>query len=184
MFDPTIRSLPSRVPGGKFLRLGVTDSATVDRDYRELHELRNLGNFASDQRLILKIDVEGAEWRVIREVSLAELARYDQIVIELHDMKKLTDKKHADDVLIVLRKLLQTHIPFCLHPNNHASLFKADSYWFPDVLEVSYASREKYLPLHPATSATSDLQAPCNERLPEILLNGVCEVPPAGALGH
>jgi hypothetical protein len=48
----------------------------------------------SSDDLILQMDIEGAEWHVLLNVSRDTLRRFRIIVIELHDLERLMDK-HA-----------------------------------------------------------------------------------------
>jgi hypothetical protein len=70
-------------------------------------------NGDSGKRLIVKIDVEGAEWNSLLATPDAVLDRIDQLPMELHGVNEAR-------FLEVVRKLKRTFYPVTLHFNNYA----------------------------------------------------------------
>jgi hypothetical protein len=70
-------------------------------------------NGDAGKNLVVKIDVEGAEWDSLMAISNPVLNRIDQLVMELHG----TDEQHF---LAVVRKLKRIFHPVHIHFNNHA----------------------------------------------------------------
>ena len=70
-------------------------------------------NGDSGKRLIVKIDVEGAEWDSLLATPDAVLDRIDQLPMELHGVNEAR-------FLEVVRKLKRTFYPVTLHFNNYA----------------------------------------------------------------
>ena len=70
-------------------------------------------NGDSGKRLIVKIDVEGAEWDALMATSDAVLARIDQMPMELHGT-------HERRFLQVVQKLKRTFYVVNLHFNNYS----------------------------------------------------------------
>jgi hypothetical protein len=66
-----------------------------------------------DKRLVVKMDVEGAEWDSLLQVPDETLQRIDQLAIELH----FVDQK---DFVKVVRRLKQFFHVVHLHFNNYA----------------------------------------------------------------
>ena len=66
-----------------------------------------------ERRLVVKMDIEGAEWHVIGTVSDTVLARIDQLVVEFHE----TDQRHFVEVM---KKLKRTFVVVHVHFNNAA----------------------------------------------------------------
>jgi hypothetical protein len=104
VFDHTINEVPnvsenvSYFPEG----IGITDSAPLFT--LESHVKR----FVPDgESFILKMDVEGCEWDVIRT---ADLSRVTQLIIELHEMQ--------DAPLDVIEKLNESFYLAHIHGNN------------------------------------------------------------------
>lgn len=74
-------------------------------------------NGDADKHIIIKIDVEGAEWNSILATPEDVLDRMDQLVMEFHGQGKPHFKPHYVDVLKKLKK--QFHL-VNVHYNNHA----------------------------------------------------------------
>jgi hypothetical protein len=70
-------------------------------------------NGDNGKRLIVKIDVEGAEWDALMATPDAVLARIDQMPMELHG-------SHEQRFLAVVRKLKRTFYVVNLHFNNYS----------------------------------------------------------------
>lgn len=78
-FDHTIDKIPRIGSGVEYVREGIS---AVDAD--PLYSLAtHIARYAPDQDITLKIDVEGAEWDVLKT---ADLSRVTQLIIEFHDM--------------------------------------------------------------------------------------------------
>ena len=71
-------------------------------------------NGDAGKRLVMKMDVEGAEWDTLAQASDATLQRIQQIAIELHGVDK------PERNLVVIRRLKQFFYVASLHFNNFA----------------------------------------------------------------
>jgi hypothetical protein len=174
MFDPTVQGPPSPVPSGTFHPIGIGTSAQAERsglDLRPLDALAAMVDTPEHADLILKIDVEGAEWEAL--AAAASLDRYRQIVLELHDLEQLADSASGIRIVSVLERLNETHVSVHAHANNDAPLAHFDAYWLPSVLEVSYVRRDLATTIIPATSMREDLDRPSNPRFADLSLRGL-----------
>jgi hypothetical protein len=70
-------------------------------------------NGDTDKRILLKIDVEGAEWDSLMELSAEALARIDQMPMEMHG----NDEQRFLDLV---RRLKETFYPVNLNFNNYS----------------------------------------------------------------
>ena len=117
------------------------------------------------KRLVIKIDVEGAEWDALLATSDATLARIDQLPMELHG-------SHDRRFLRLIQKLKRTFYVVNLHFNNYSC--SSETAPFPSrayqVLLVN--KRIGVLDLAAAgTPAASALNAPDNPEMPDCQLN-------------
>ena len=86
---------------------------------------------------VLKMDIEKSEWSALEEISEENLSRFDQIIIEFHDIIKLT----LIDYSKVNRVLLKLHQNFDLvwkHENNFSPYFMHRNIRFFDVVETTW----------------------------------------------
>jgi hypothetical protein len=117
-----------------FHPLCIAGEAKVDQEGRIFQSLEQqlADNQHAQSRVIVKMDVEGAEWESLWRTPDAVLQRIDQLVIELHG----TDEQRYLDVV---RKLKQTFYVAHLHANNHTCSEKAAPFpsWVYEVLFVN-----------------------------------------------
>lgn len=93
---------------------------------------------------ILKMDIEGSEWRVLDQISLQDLATFRQIAIEFHGLTDLPEVGQLNLVRGVLDRLLVSHSPVLLHANNCADFRVIGGVAVADVIEVTWLRRDSY----------------------------------------
>jgi hypothetical protein len=180
MFDPTVAGLPEPVPGGVFHRIGIgpTTGLHDGMELRQLDALVTLAGMTTSRELLLKVDVEGAEWA---SLCTTDFAPFQQVLLEMHDLSRLKDAAAATEVLRTVRSLAATHLPVHVHANNEGAFNRYDGRWFPDVIEVSYVRRDLLESVRPATSLVVGLDRPSNPKYPDYDLSGLLTVEPMPA---
>lgn len=101
--------------------------------------------------LLLQMDIEGAEWPVLLNVSDSKLARFRIVVLELHDMERLMDKHAFRIIRAVMDRLLENYYVVHNHPNNYGGLVRAGAIEIPRALEVTLLRRDRTAPTGFAT---------------------------------
>jgi hypothetical protein len=96
------------------------------------HQLARNGD--AGKRIVLKIDVEGAEWDSFIRVPDAVLSRIDQLAVEFHRVRNEDDK-----YLLVVERLKRFFHVAHLHFNNHSCTSDVEPLpgWAYEVLFVS-----------------------------------------------
>jgi hypothetical protein len=173
MFDPTIKRIPAPVENGFFHRIGIGASDSTDSKFVPISKLRAIAGLSEAHNILLKIDVEGAEWTSLRKLPEGELERYSQIAIEMHDLRNISDPEHFSKVIEVLEALNRSHISVHLHANNYAPLANYGTYWFPDAIEVTYVRRQAGIEFLPKKSVQSELDRPNCPTMVDFHLDGV-----------
>ena len=169
MYDHTIDELPEQNPHFHWSKLGIADGETRDDRLKTIDELIKQNHHEDKRNMILKMDVEGAEWGFLSQVDSETLSQFSQITLEFHNVINNRDTKQ---VLEALRKLNITHQLIHVHANNYKNYYIVlGGKKICPVLELTYALRSNYsfiedydivLPL--------DLDAPNNPLQPEIEL--------------
>jgi hypothetical protein len=177
MFDPNVRRLPGRVANGSFHRIGVSGTDDSTARFRPLPELVAIAGLSEEHDLLLKMDVEGAEWSVLATLPDRGLSDYQQVVAELHHLGQLADRVNGERMLTGLRALTRTHVPVHVHANNYSRLWRFDDHWFPDAVEVSFVRRDMVGEIHTATRVRSALDVPSDRRVADIDLEGLLALP-------
>jgi hypothetical protein len=93
-------------------------------------------------RKILKLDIEGSEWEALSNFKNIHL--FDQIVLELHYFQRCVDEQFRKMVLEVLGRIFATHQSIQMSGNNSCGFTILGGVPIPNVLEVTFASRERY----------------------------------------
>ena len=133
-----------------------------DEDGRVFDSMANqfARNGDGAKRLVVKMDVEGAEWDSLLHTSDETLERIDQLAIELHFMN---EPKHIE----VVKRLKQFFHIVHLHFNNHACAERIEPFpaWAYEVLFVN--KRIGVVDESKRWSGPHRLSAPANPRHPD-----------------
>ncbi len=168
MYDHTINGLPEENPRFHWSRLGIADSKNHADDLRTLDELIKANHHEDKHNMILKMDVEKAEWGFFEIVSSETLSRFSQILIEFHG---INDPKCQSKILPALRKLNLTHKLVHIHGQNVGYYVSLGEQIFCDQIEVSYVRRDKYsLDEDYDVNLPLNIDMPADPYIPEISL--------------
>lgn len=144
MFDHTITPPELLSPNMVFEKVGI--STVESKDFTTIEKI--VSNLPTENDLILKIDVEGAEWEVFESLTLETLGRFRQIAAEFHNLHAIDSTKHFERIIASLSKLSQTHFLGNFHINNWASYQLVAGVPLPDVVEVTYIRRVSHVGDH------------------------------------
>jgi hypothetical protein len=94
--------------------------------------------------LILQMDIEGAEWPILADVSQETLAKFRIIVLELHNLDQMLTSVSGNRLVEgVFRKLRIGFTPVHLHPNNCCPSTRYQGLEIPPVLEVTLLRNDR-----------------------------------------
>jgi hypothetical protein len=148
LYDHTVDSAPLKKKFFYFKKEGVGAKKDEDRNTIENH-LNENGD--SEKRLLLQMDVDGAEWDTLIHMSNSVLNLFDQIVIEVHGLS--TDFSEAlnggevysvslDKKIKVFRKINELFYLYHVHANTEGGLHFIGWFKVPDVLELTYVNKK------------------------------------------
>jgi hypothetical protein len=166
-FDGSIDDLPKSVLGLEFRKnfVGDTTLNTTVSINEIIHEMKS-------ERLILKIDVEGAEWRVLGEMSDLHLERFDQIVGEFHGLASIQSNEELEEIIRVLERLRSQFTLINSHPNNWSPYRVIKGVPMPDTIELTFLRNALFSNFVDNGSETGvyELNRPCNPIKPEYFI--------------
>lgn len=144
MYDHTVSGYTLNNPSFHFFKegLGSTFQKTGPLNSLKNYVLRNLHK--NNANMILKIDVEGAEWDFLETVEPATLKQFDQIVIEFHDLVKACPETAWRHKIELMKKMNETHQLIHLHGNNSGFVLNIGNSTFSDSMEATYVLKDKY----------------------------------------
>ena len=140
-YDHTINALPYERKEFHFFKEGISGIDYEDKPLKTLEYYLKRNNHLKNKNMILKMDVEGAEWDFLETVDINILKNFDQIVFEMHNIVRPNDSKR---ILPLLKKINETHNLIHIHGNNCGYQLKIGNTIFPDVIETTYVNKEKY----------------------------------------
>lgn len=142
-FDHTIDAPPYRRARVEFVPKGLATSASATMT--TLDKLLSKGPF---ERPMIKMDIEGAEWKVLASCSDRVFERVPIMVFELHGMLANTPMQN-----LVLTRLLAHHEPVHVHANNVGPVLDVAGHAYPEWLEVTFLRRDLIDVLEPDRGA-------------------------------
>ena len=116
---------------------------------------KNLGNFITLEEWIkiskvdlssdflLQMDIEGNEYDVLNSSSFATLKKFRILVIEFHNLHKLSDSEFHKKANSAFKKILKNHVCIHIHPNNCCGIRKINGIEIPVVAEFTFIRRDR-----------------------------------------
>jgi hypothetical protein len=137
IFDHTVDKPPLTHPNFFFFRrgIGATNGGSASL-YTLEHEMR-LGH-AGRSDLLLKMDVEGAEFEIFSAMSRETLQRFRQIILEIHGLSRLSDPAYRAMFVNAISNINGVFTLIHAHANNSRPICVIDGYVVADILELSY----------------------------------------------
>jgi hypothetical protein len=142
--DPFVSELPvihKNIHHYKVL-LGDIDS-NKKREYLTLGEFEELIGLRSEEINLLKLDIEGSEVNLLGQTEI-DLNKYDQIVIELHNLHKITEKQFCKRFEVLNRNLLKNHHVIFFNGNNNGLLLNFGPYLIPEIFELTLLHKKYF----------------------------------------
>lgn len=141
--DASVPGPPVAHPRFHFHRKHIHPAAAADRmSLNDLYSLA-LASLPSEGDLLLEMDIEGAEYAALLELSSEHLARTRILVIEFHGLRHLFSRFGLRMLGPVFEKLLERHAVVHAHPNNAARLLRRREIAIPQVMELTFLRRDR-----------------------------------------
>lgn len=169
-FDHTVAGPPEPHENFHFAPVMIGAQDDAKNNIRSLagaiEQNRHIGNIP----MIMKMDIEDSEWEVLAATPTEILARFEQIVLEFHGLNRLYNGHWYTKLETTLRHMRRSHMPVHVHGNNFGGISVIEGVPVPDVLEVTYASRHRYMFSRTDEIFPTPLDRPCNSTLPDLFL--------------
>jgi hypothetical protein len=171
MFDHTIEQLPKHHPKFHFFKIGLTGHKK-GANLNTLEECIAKNGHTRCRNLIMKMDIEGCEWDVFKEISADVLNQFSQIVVEFHNLSSAVYDQKESLITDVLKKINQTHQSIHVHANSALFPLWVGDLVIPELLEVTYIRRidVKEKLIRNTREFPTEIDQPNLERLPDIYL--------------
>ncbi|MFC1694667.1 FkbM family methyltransferase [Pseudomonadota bacterium] len=143
MFDHTIAQLPKLHPNFHYFKTGLTGHQK-EPNLKTLSKLLTENGHEKCRNLILKMDIEGAEWDVFDETPSVVIQQFSQIVVELHGLVPEREANDSSLILKVLKKINETHQSVHVHANTGGSSLWTGDLVLPNLIEVTFIRRRDF----------------------------------------
>lgn len=174
-FDHTIRRPPRRLSRTTHIRLAIAESASSCSI--DLASILARDDIAPTDAFVVKMDIEGSEWRVLSSAPHEFLGRCRQLVVEFHEFRRVAEPEWADMAMNALRRIREFFVPIHIHANNAVNIERLGSLAIPDALEITFVSKHSVARLRRPGTIRSHLDRPSDPRIPEVSLEGLLAVP-------
>lgn len=138
LFDHTVSGLPYSHPGLSFSKEGVGAHAAEGVPLFPILDFLRRNGDEERNDLLLKLDVEGAEYDVLAATPDRVLNCFEQIALEAHDLRNLGEDDFRARFAAVFRRLNGIFTLCHVHANNCAPMTFVEGFPVADVLELSY----------------------------------------------
>jgi len=170
MYDHTIESLPSAHSLFNWKKIGIGTRPDPDQHIDTLTGLMRSNGHGDARDLLLKCDIEGAEWDVLAEIPNPMLRKFKQIVIEVHWLDRITDDDFAERVRRALTNLTSAHRVVHVHGNNHGQWFVYGGVPLPVTLELTLVRADEGRFTISDETFPTPLDMPCHSGRPDYYL--------------
>ena len=164
MYDHTIYALPTEHERFHFFKSGIS-GVPGKPNLKTIDECLKANNHIGRKDIVLKMDVEGAEWEFLNNISLETLQQFSQIVFEMHG---LSDLSKASEIIPALEKLSKTHQAIHIHANNYCGKFKVCGILMPDAIELTLVRKSDHTFTQSITTFPTKLDYPNHAEFPDI----------------
>lgn len=114
-----------------------------DERSMRLESLVGEASLRTQDDLILQMDIEGAEYRVLLDASDAVLRRFRIILLECHHLTRLFGRQNAQLITATFHKLLRHFHIIHIHPNNVCPATRRSDVEIPPVMEFTLIRKDR-----------------------------------------
>ena len=141
--DPFVDELPVFHKNINHYKILLDDiDRSGKREHLSLGGFEDLIGLKSEEINLLKLDIEGSEVNLLGKADV-DLNKYDQIVIELHNLHKITENQFRKRFEVLKSNLLRNHHVIFFNGNNNGLLLNFGPYLIPEIFELTLL-HEKY----------------------------------------
>jgi len=118
--------------------------------------------------LMLKMDIEGAEYEALLACTDNTLKRFRILVIEFHKIESYAHPDYFAIISAVFNKILSIFSPIHLHPNNCCGLVNINGVELPRVFEMTFLRKDRLIPMGLRTDFPHALDEPNIQARPDL----------------
>lgn len=167
-YDHTIDQLPFEHDRFHWSKIGV--SHVNEEGFITLEEMLIRNGHEDKSDIILKCDIEGAEWSMLCLTPNKIIRKFNQIVMEIHDLWRLGEDVFTNTVRQALLNITSSHTPIHIHANNYSSFAIIGGIPVPATLEVTFLRKDMANFTPSKKTFPTELDQPCNPDAADLYL--------------
>lgn len=167
-YDHTVADPPTSHPNFHFHKKEIGPSD--DGDVISITSAISANGHEAQRNLILKIDIECAEWVALDALPDTVLGQFEQIIGEFHGFLRIAEPDWRAVAQRVLGRLYRSHAVYHVHANNWGDFLPIANVPVADVLEISFVRRDRAKLVPSFEYFPSHLDMPCHPERPDIVL--------------
>lgn len=168
MADFSVDGPPKNNEDFKFIKKFL--GSANNEEYITLKDWMDQTDGTQSDDLILQMDIEGAEYRVLLDTHAEYLKKFRIMVIEFHQVHRVIDTIGFELIDTTFDKLLRDFHIVHIHPNNCANIVNFKGVQIPPVIEVTFHRKNRVKCCTPATAFPHKLDEACVQDQPDITL--------------
>jgi hypothetical protein len=141
-YDHTIKAAPETHEKLHWRKLGLGTSDDPDASLASLATMLAQNGHAHSHELILKIDIEDAEWDVFGALDPAITRQFRQIVGEFHRFTNVATPSRCERMRKAIVALTADHHLVHVHGNNYGPYLVMGGVPIPDSLELTFVRKD------------------------------------------
>jgi hypothetical protein len=122
----------------KFVDTNTSDSTVTLKDFCE-----SIPNYEGGLDLMLQMDIEGAEYRVLLSTPDDVIRRFRVMVIEFHNLDSMLSRFSFQFIRATFLRLLEDFHVVHIHPNNAGSVVRRGKLYIPTLLEFTFLRKDR-----------------------------------------
>jgi hypothetical protein len=126
-----------------FRKAWISSQPIDEQEYLSLSEWIGQSGYETSKNLALQMDIEGSEWNVFLSAPRSTLEQFAYIITEFHSSQISLSVESVNNVSETWKKLLESHVPVWIHPNNgDLAIPMTAKRRIPPLLEVCLVRRD------------------------------------------
>ena len=139
MYDHTINNLAYENEKFHWKKIGIGGISQRSNNIQTLEEMMKENGHLNEKNMILKMDVEGAEWDTLNDITEEILKQFKYLLIEFH-----FSKSNNRVIYNILKKIFKIFQPFYVHCSPFSRFRTFGNNKICSAIEVSYITRSGY----------------------------------------
>jgi hypothetical protein len=143
--DLSYDEIPNLRANQFYSKFELVDEEVDNNNQKTLNQWIADTKIKSDAQLILQMDIEGAEYKILQKIDINLLRKFTIVLIEFHRLDLLFISNDFSRMFNeVLTKLFSEYILVHLEVNNEGEFIKHSFKKFPKVVELTFVKKDVY----------------------------------------